>query len=61
MRNPAGPTDRAIANIFRLFTVAVMSLALSLSARADSYGVSAACGRNYDPNVIRIDGYEILR
>lgn len=25
-------------------------------AQADNYGVSAACGRNYEPNVIRIDG-----
>jgi hypothetical protein len=57
MHNAAGPRDRAMANIFGLFMVAAMSLALSLSARADSYGVSAACGRNYDPNVIRIDGY----
>jgi hypothetical protein len=39
-----------------LLMFAGVGFALPHTAQADNYGVSAACGRNYEPNVIRIDG-----
>jgi hypothetical protein len=56
MRNQLGRTQRAIAKAsFLLFAGA--GFGLLHSAQAQNYTVSAACGRNYEPNVIQIDGF----
>jgi hypothetical protein len=56
MRNQLGRTRRAIAKAsFLLF--AGVGFGLLHSAQAQNYAISAACGRNYEPNVIQIDGF----
>jgi hypothetical protein len=57
MRDRLGWKGRAavVASCLLIFTGAL--LVLASAARAENYGVSAACGRNYKPNVIQIDGY----
>jgi hypothetical protein len=57
MGRRAGRKSRAAAKVFCLLMFAGAGLTLSQSVRAANYNVSAACGRNYEPNVIQIDGY----
>jgi len=57
MRNGVGRQGRAAVVTSCLLIFAGTILVLASAARAESYGVSAACGRNYRPNVIQIDGY----
>jgi hypothetical protein len=54
MRKGWGWNGRA-AKAFGLMLAGV-GLALAQSAQADNYRVSAACGHNYVPNVIKVDG-----
>jgi len=56
MNNGAGWKRQAAAVASSLLMFAGAGVALPHRAQADNYGVSAACGRNYEPNVIRIDG-----
>jgi hypothetical protein len=56
MRNQLERTRRVIAKAsFLLF--AGTGFGLLHSAQTQNYTVSAACGRNYEPNVIQIDGF----
>jgi hypothetical protein len=57
MRNRVGRKGRAAVVAACLLVFAGAILVLAQPARAENYGVSAACGRNYKPNVIQIDGY----
>jgi hypothetical protein len=56
MQTKPGWTPQIVAKT-SLLLLAGSALALAHAANADSYGVSAACGRDYEPNVIRIDGF----
>jgi hypothetical protein len=55
MRNRVGWKGRAAVVAACLLILA--GTIFTASARAENYGASAACGRNYKPNVIQIDGY----
>jgi hypothetical protein len=56
MRNGSSWKRRAAKMTSCLLVSAAAGLVLSPPTHAENYGVSAACGRNYKPNVIRIDG-----
>jgi hypothetical protein len=57
MPNKAERWFRTAANAFCILMLTCAGLALSAPVAAAEYGVSAACGRYYQPNVIWIDGY----
>ncbi|MGO8846996.1 MAG: hypothetical protein ACLQFI_17010 [Methylocella sp.] len=57
MRNGVGWKGWAVAKASFLLISAGACLTLPQSMLADNYHVSAACGRDYEPNVIKIDGY----
>jgi|SRR6516162_1113913 hypothetical protein len=56
MRNKLGWTRRTIAKASCLL-LAGAGFGLLHSVQAQNYAVPEACGRNYEPNVIRIDGF----
>ncbi|HLK83772.1 MAG TPA: hypothetical protein VKT99_20085 [Xanthobacteraceae bacterium] len=47
---------RCAAKAAGILTLAGAALVFAHSTKADNYRVSAACGHNYVPNVIKIDG-----
>jgi hypothetical protein len=56
MHNQLGRTRRILAQASFLLLAGV-GFGLPHSAQAQNSAVSAACGRDYQPNVIRIDGF----
>jgi hypothetical protein len=56
MRNGGSWKSRAAKMTSCLLMSAAAGLVFSPLTQAENYGVSAACGRNYKPNVIQIDG-----
>ena len=56
MRNGGSWKSRAAKMTSCLLLSAAAGLVLSPLTQAENYGVSAACGRNYKPNVVQIDG-----
>jgi hypothetical protein len=57
MHNGSDWKRRAATTTTCFLVFAGADLSLPQSAQADNYNVSAACGGNYEPEVITIDGY----